>query len=186
MGLFNLFRRQPRHIQRDCRDELLDQRVVVITGLIDENGSTETIAQLLYLQHKDPDEPIQLHIDSEGGSVVGGMAIIDAIDSLSPPVHTLGLNRANGIALFLLASGCRGSRSAIKKARFLIPSFPSMVYGKDTTEELIRIRGLLAEHLATRTGQTRQKVEQDLMDGRRFDAIGAREYGIIDRVIDFK
>jgi ATP-dependent Clp protease protease subunit len=184
VGFFDFFRRSPPNSEQFPRQELLDQRVIVIAGMIEEKESTEIIAQLLFLQHQDPELPIQLVIESPGGSVVGGMAINDAIDSLSAPVHTFCAHRADGMALILLASGWRGGRSAAKKARFSITLITMTSYQQDAGGELSRVRTLLAEHLASRTGRARELIERDLIVGRSFDTQVALEYGLLDHVTE--
>jgi ATP-dependent Clp protease protease subunit len=166
------------------REALLEQRIVLVEGEINDQQATDVIARLLFLQYDDPHRPILLQVDSEGGSVAAGMAIVDTLKSLSPPVHTCCRHRAHGIAALIVASGRRGCRSATPYAELSIGPITwarPEALGKAERE---RIHNLLAEHLAEQTGKARTIVAWDLSVGQVFDGCAAAEYGLVDQVMD--
>jgi ATP-dependent Clp protease, protease subunit len=147
-------------------DVLLDRhRTILLAEEITEKSTTEVIAKLLYLQHASA-APVALYIDSFGGVVVASLAIRDTIDSLGIAVHTHCLGTAGGAAMLLLAHGARGGRTATAGAQIILVEVPGLA--------------TVAEMLAADTGQSVATITRDSAAGRRFDAIQARAYGLID------
>jgi len=161
-------------------DELLRQRVVLLCGELDEQRATDVIARLLFLQHEDPCEPITLLIDSPGGSVVAGMAIIDTMGTLSPLVRTRCEGGADGMAAVILACGQQGERVVVRGSSLSLTQVTARIEGKEAALE--RTRQRLAGVLAERTNREAQPVAEDMAEGRFFDAAAAVVYGLADRV----
>lgn len=162
-------------------EELLNKRIVLIVGAIDDEQSTNVIAQMLFLQYEDAHEPIIVRINSPGGRVTAGMAIMDTIRSLSPPVHTECRDQAHGMAAIILASGRRGQRVAGERAELsLVPVDSDKVAANDV--RLKRTQKALAEVLGELCGQPNNVVAEALVNGRSFTPQGALEFGLVDRV----
>ena len=171
-------------------DEYKDQLGVDVTELI--------IAQLLYLQFEDPDKPIYLYINSTGTSWYGGdaigfeteaFAICDTINYIKPPVHTICLGQAMGTAAMILASGTKGCRASLPHATIILHQARQGAQGQ-ATDIQIRAREVLANKkmmisiLADKTGQLPEKVEKDTDRDYFMSAQEAKEYGLIDKVIE--
>jgi ATP-dependent Clp protease protease subunit len=161
-------------------EELLRQRVVLLCGPLDDQQATEVIAKLLFLQYEDPRQPITVLIDSPGGSVTAGMAIIDTMGTLSPPVRTRCDGIADGMAAVILASGQCGERVVVRGSSLSLTPVTVGVEGKQVALE--RTRELLAEVLADRLNRGTKSIAQDMAAGRSFDPPAAVEYGLADRV----
>ena len=187
MWLFNSRRpaEQPPPVAKPVAndDQLLNQRVVLLRGPFEDEESTQIIAKLLFLQYQNAHEPITLLIDSPGGSVVAGMAIIDTIKKLTPPVHTRCEGRAQGMAAIILASGQHGERVVVRGSSVsLTPTTAGKPGIADSDPRLQRTQMALAKVLATATGRPAEAVSTDMVAGRSFEPDEAVEYGLADRV----
>ncbi len=167
--------------------QLLERRIILLEGGIDNDAAAQVIAMLLYLEREDDSSPIQLHINSSGGDVSSGLAIIETIRYLRAPVHTLCLGNAQGTAAVILASGSKGYRRSTQHARIALtplkggavqPSVDPETYFK----ELLRMQKTLIDLVVTVTGQPELDVHAAFQEGRWFDAREAEEYGLIDEV----
>jgi ATP-dependent Clp protease protease subunit len=165
-------------------ESLLGRRIVLLDGELTEENAKWVIAKLLFLQHQDPADPIHLWVDSEGGNVLAGLAIIDTIKGIRPPVCTLCRGRAHGIAAVILASGARGHRVAQANAALSI--VPLVWTEGKVVDEAAKRRLLqdLVAMVAEQTGLEWETVQGDFERGRLFDAPGARSYGLIDTLVD--
>jgi ATP-dependent Clp protease protease subunit len=163
---------------------LLRRRIVLLDGEVNEETAEWAIAKLLFLQYEDPAAPIHLWVDSEGGKVLAGLAIIDTIKDISPPVYTLCRGRAHGIAAVILASGAKGYRAAL--ATSALSMVPLVWTGGRAVDEAAQRRLLqdLVATVAEQTGRSREIVQAEFERGRDFDALGARSYGLIDTLVD--
>jgi ATP-dependent Clp protease, protease subunit len=156
--------------------------------MLDDDVNDETakwvIAKMLFLEYQDPVAPIYLWVESDGGNVLAGLAIIDTLKKIRPPVHTVCRRRAHSIAAVIVASGRKGRRQAYKDARLSITplTWPDPQPG-DERERRRLLQDLIAI-VAEQTGQPMQTVRHDFETGREFDARGARDYGLIDSVAD--
>ncbi|MGD9518522.1 MAG: ATP-dependent Clp protease proteolytic subunit [Armatimonadota bacterium] len=171
----------------DIFSRLLRDRIVFIGTPIDDVVSSLVIAQMLFLQGEDPTEPINLYINSPGGSITAGLAIYDTMQYVSPEVHTWCIGQAASMAAVLLASGAKGHRYALPYSRILIHQPWGGLQGQATdiqiqAEEILRLRRWLNEILAERTGQSVDKIQQDTERDYYMTAEEARKYGIIDVV----
>ncbi len=171
----------------DIYSRLLLDRIIFIGTPIDDQIASLVIAQMLYLQGEDPTEPIDLYINSPGGSITAGLAIYDTMQYIQPEVHTWCVGQAASMAAVLLAAGTPGHRYALPYSRILIHQPWGGLQGAATdiqiqAEEILRLRRWLNEILAKHTGQPIEKIEQDTERDYYMTAEEAREYGIVDHV----
>jgi ATP-dependent Clp protease protease subunit len=172
----------------DIYSRLLNERIVFIGSPIDDDIANLVVAQLLHLESQDPDKDISLYINSPGGVVYSGLAIYDTMRFIKPDVQTICFGVAMSMGSLLLAGGAPGKRMALPNCRILIHQ-PSGGFQGQASDIEIHARETLAlrEHLeaiyATHTGQTQERVREDMERDRFYTAEQAREYGLIDRVI---
>jgi ATP-dependent Clp protease, protease subunit len=161
--------------------QLLDQRIIVLSGVIKDSTANAVIAQLLYLQHQAPREWVYLLVDSPGGAVSAGLAILDTIDSVTSPVETRCIGQAGGMAGLIVAAGRKGHRFAVKTARLSAGSVTDPDH-PDGTRRLARVAQLLASRLCRYTGQPEDVVRDALESGCELDAQTAQVFGLVDVV----
>jgi ATP-dependent Clp protease protease subunit len=171
----------------DIFSRLLRDRIIFLGTPIDDTVASLVVAQMLFLQGEDPTEPINLYINSPGGSVTAGLAIYDTMQYLQPEVHTWCIGQAASMAAVLLAAGTAGHRYALPYSRVLLHQPWGGVEGQATdikiqAEEILRLRRWLTEILAKHTGQPVEKIERDTERDYYMTAEEAREYGLIDVV----
>lgn len=173
----------------DIFSRLLMDRIVFLGSGIDDNVANIIIAQLLFLEAEDPERDIYLYINSPGGSVYAGLAIYDTMRHLRAPVSTFCVGMAASMAAVLTAAGEKGKRAALPNSRIMIhqPSSGAQGTASDieiAAKEILHIRERLNEILATHTGQSPERIAEDV-DRDRFMSPGeAMEYGLIDRVLE--
>lgn len=186
----------PYVIERSSRGErsydifsrLLMDRIVFLGSAITDDVANIIIAQLLFLQADNPDRDINVYINCPGGSVYAGLAIYDTIQYLKAPVATICMGMAASMGAFLLASGAQGKRSALPNSRIMIhqPSGGSQGTAADVeiqAREILYARQRLNELFAQHTGQTLERVADDVDRDRYMSPDEALEYGLIDRII---
>ena len=186
----------PVVIQQDARGErsfdiysrLLRERVVFVGSPIDDDVANLVVAQLLHLEAEDPDKDIFMYINSPGGVVYSGLAIYDTMQFIKPDVATVCCGVAMSMGSLLLAGGTPGKRSALPNSRILVHQPSGGFQGQSTdieihARETLALRARLDELYAEHTGQTLQRVHDDMERDRFFTPEQAREYGLIDRVI---
>lgn len=173
----------------DIYSRLLKDRIIFLGTAIDDNVANLVIAQLLFLESEDPDKEIHLYINSPGGIVSAGLAIYDTIQYVKPLVSTICMGQAASMGALLLASGAHGKRFALPHSRILIHQPLGGAQGQATdidiqAKEILRLREELNLILARHTGQSVEKISRDT--DRDFFMSGgqAKEYGIIDSVIE--
>ena len=189
----------PYIIERSSRGErtydifsrLLMDRIVFLGAPINDDVANIIIAQLLFLDADNPDRDVYLYLNSPGGIVSAGMAIYDTIQFMKAPVNTICMGMAASMAAFLLAAGRKGKRSALPHARVMIhqPSGGASGTAADIeiqAKEILYLRQKLNQLFARHTGQTVEKIEQDIDRDRFMSSEEALEYGIIDKVIQAK
>jgi ATP-dependent Clp protease protease subunit len=147
------------------------------------------VAQLLYLESEDPDKDIYLYINSPGGSVSAGMGIFDTMNQIKPDVSTICVGLAASMGAFLLSAGTKGKRLSLPNSRIMIHQPLGGAQGQATdieiqAKEILYIKGLLNQHLASHTGQPLEKIAEDTERDFFMSAEEAKEYGLIDQVID--
>ena len=172
----------------DIYSRLLKERVVFLVGPVNDVTANLIVAQLLFLESENPDKDIYFYINSPGGSVTAGMAIYDTMQFVSPDVGTICMGLGASMGQFLLCAGARGKRFALPHARIMMHQPSAGMQGQASdiaiqAEQLKYIKSLLAERIAEHTGQTPEQINADSDRDRWFTAAEAKDYGIIDDVI---
>ncbi|HCD31108.1 MAG TPA: ATP-dependent Clp protease proteolytic subunit [Phycisphaerales bacterium] len=168
---------------------LLENRVIFLVGEINYNSATRVIMQMLHLQNQKKDTDINLYINSPGGGVDDTLAIYDTMNFLKCPIATYCIGRAMSGGAVILASGAKGKRFALPHAKVMIHQPYGGVTGqasdvKIQAEEILRSKRAINEILANHTGQAIEKIEEDSERDRYFSAPEAKEYGLVDEVIN--
>ena len=175
----------------DIYSRLLEDRIIFLADQVTDATASLVVAQLLYLEAKDPDKDIQLYIDSPGGSITAGMAIYDTRQYIKCDVSTICIGMAASMGAFLLAAGEKGKRFALPNSEVMIHQ-PLIAGGglsgqttdiKIYTDHLVNTKKKMNEILAERTGQTYEKLCEDTERDNFMTAQEAKEYGLIDEVI---
>ena len=171
----------------DIYSRLLKDRVIFLSGEVEDNMANLIVAQLLFLESEDPDKDINLYINSPGGSVTAGMAIYDTMQFIKPDVRTLCVGQACSMGAFLLAGGAPGKRGALPHARVMIhqPLGGFRGHASDIqihAQEILKIKSTLNERLAFHTGQPIKTIEKDTDRDNFMSAEEAKNYGLIDEV----
>lgn len=170
-------------------ERLFRERIIFLSEEVDDGIANAIVAYLLYLDSDDQTKPIYLYINSPGGSVTAGMAIYDTMQHIKSEVVTICVGLAASMGAFLLAAGSKGKRLALPHARIMIHQPLGGSRGQATdieieAKEILRIRHQLNEILADRTGQPLPKIEKDTDRDYFMSAQEAKEYGLIDQVIE--
>jgi ATP-dependent Clp protease protease subunit len=173
----------------DIYSRLLNERIVFLGTPVTDEIANLIVAQLLHLQAEDPDKDISLYINSPGGSVYAGLAIYDTMQYIKPDVQTMCVGIAMSMGALLLSGGAEGKRMSLPNAKILIHQVSSSFQGQATdieihAKEIIDTRNRLDEILAEHTKQDLEKVARDTERDYFMSAEEAKEYGIIDRVIE--
>jgi ATP-dependent Clp protease, protease subunit len=173
----------------DIYSRLLRERIIFLVGPVNDQTANLVVAQMLFLESENPDKEISLYINSPGGSVSAGMSIYDTMQFIKPDVSTLCMGMAASMGAFLLAAGAKGKRIALPNSRIMIhqPSGGSQGQATDIeiqAREILRLRELLNEILAERTGQSIEKIRTDSERDYYMSAAEAKDYGLVDQVID--
>ena len=173
----------------DIYSRLLKDRIVFLGNAIDDHEANIIIAQMLFLESEDPEKDIHLYINSPGGIVTAGMAIYDTMQYLRSPISTLCFGQAASMGAVLLTAGAPGKRFALPHSRIMLHQPMGGYQGQATdidihAREIIRTRHELEEILVRHTGQTIEKIHQDTDRDYFLNGEQAREYGIIDKVIE--
>ena len=173
----------------DIYSRLLKERVVFLGDQVTPETANLVVAQLLFLANEDPKQDIKLYINSPGGSVYDGLAIIDTMNYIKPDVQTIGIGLQASMGAMLLACGTKGKRFILPNARVMIHQPSSGTQGKITDQEIALKEGVylkkkLAEIFAERTGKSLAQVEKDMDRDNWMSAREAKEYGIVDEVIE--
>lgn len=172
-------------------DRLYRERIIFLGRGINDGLANQIIAVMLYLDSEDPGKPIYLYINSPGGSVTAGMAIYDTMQHIKSEVVTICVGIAASMGAFLLAAGTKGKRLALPHSRIMIHQPLGGTQGRRQAtdieieaKEILRIRDQLNGIMADRTGQTVEKIEKDTDRDYFMSAEEAKEYGLIDKVIE--
>ncbi|MBW4619486.1 MAG: ATP-dependent Clp protease proteolytic subunit [Cyanosarcina radialis HA8281-LM2] len=173
----------------DLEDRLFRERIIFLTEEVDDAIANAIVAYLLYLDSEDQTKPIYLYINSPGGSVTAGMAMYDTMQHIKSEVITICVGLAASMGSFLLMAGTKGKRMALPHSRIMIHQPSGGTRGQATdieieAREILRIRRQLNEIYAERTGQPLSKIEKDMDRDFFLSAEEAKEYGLIDRVIE--
>ncbi|MGB0281561.1 MAG: ATP-dependent Clp endopeptidase proteolytic subunit ClpP [Neptuniibacter sp.] len=173
----------------DIYSRLLKERVIFLVGPVEDHMANLVVAQLLFLEAENPDKDIHLYINSPGGSVTAGMSIYDTMQFIKPDVSTMCLGQAASMGAFLLAGGAKGKRFALPNSRVMIHQPLGGYQGQATdieihTKEILSIRNKLNTLLAEHTGQDLETIARDTDRDNFMDPYAAKEYGLIDDVLD--
>ena len=173
----------------DIYSRLLAQRIIFLGEQVTEDLANLIIAQLLHLESEDPDKDVSLYINSPGGSAYAGLAIYDTMQFIKPDVQTICYGIAMSAGSLILTGGAAGKRMALPNSRILIHQPSGGFQGQSTdieihARETLALRARIDEIYSAHTGQTIEQVHDDMERDRFFDAEQAREYGLIDRVIE--
>jgi len=178
-------------LAHDIYAHLLKERIIFMTGEIDEKKSDLIVAQMMFLDAQDAKSDIWLYINSPGGLVTGGMAIYDVMQYITADVATVCIGQAASMGALLLAAGAAKKRFALPNARVMIHQPAGGAYGVATdvqiqTQEILRLKKRLNEILVHHTGQPLEKIAGDTERDYYMGAEEAKKYGIIDKVIEKK
>ncbi|AUJ52462.1 ATP-dependent Clp endopeptidase, proteolytic subunit ClpP [Staphylococcus hominis subsp. hominis] len=172
----------------DIYSRLLKDRIIMLGSAIDDNVANSIVSQLLFLQAQDSEKDIYLYINSPGGSVTAGFAIYDTIQHIKPDVQTICIGMAASMGSFLLAAGTKGKRFALPNAEVMIHQPLGGAQGQATEIEIaanhiLKTREKLNRILAERTGQNIETIQKDTDRDNFLTADEAKEYGLIDQVM---
>lgn len=173
----------------DIYSRLLKDRIIFLTGPVEDGVSDIIIAQLLFLESEDPNKDIQFYINSPGGVVTAGLAIYDTMNYIKPDVSTICIGQAASMGAVLLSSGAKGKRFSLPNSNILIhqPSGGAQGQASDIeiqAEQILKIKKRLNKILADNTGQSIEKIQKDTDRDFAMDAYEAKKYGLIDEVIE--
>jgi len=175
----------------DIYSRLLKDRIIFLGSPIDDNIANLVIAQMLFLEAEDPEKDIFIYINSPGGSVTAGLAIYDTMQFIKPDIATTCMGLAASMGSFLLAAGTNGKRAALPNSRIMIHQPMAGAQGQITdleimTKEFSNTKRRLNELLVHHTGQAIEKIEKDTDRNFFMSAAEAVEYGLIDKIYEFK
>lgn len=173
----------------DIYSRLLEDRIIFITGEIDDNVANTVVAQLIYLEGKNADKDISLYINSPGGSITAGMAIYDTMKYIKCDVSTICVGLAASMGAFLLSAGTKGKRMCLPNSEVMIHQPLSGVQGQVTdiqitAKHVTKIKERMNKMLAENCGQPLEKIEADVERDNWMSATEAKEYGLVDKVIE--
>ncbi len=173
----------------DIYSRLLQDRVIFLADEVNDVTASLVVAQLLFLESQDPDKDIVLYINSPGGSITAGMAIYDTMNYIKCDVSTVCIGMAASMGAFLLAAGAKGKRYALPNSEVMIHQPLGGMQGQASdikihADRIIKMRRTLNEILAKQTGKPVEQIERDTERDNFLSALEAKEYGLIDEVID--
>ncbi|MGI6153200.1 MAG: ATP-dependent Clp endopeptidase proteolytic subunit ClpP [Christensenellaceae bacterium] len=175
----------------DIFSRLLKDRIIFLTGEIDDNTADLVVAQMIFLEAEDPDKEIYLYINSPGGSITAGMAIFDTMQYIKCDVSTICIGMAASMAAFLMAAGEKGKRKALPNSEIMIHQPLGGTRGQATdiaihAQRILDIKEKMNRILSERTGQPLKKVQKDVERDYFMTADEALEYGVVDEIITSK
>ena len=189
----------PMVVEQDSRGErsfdiysrLLRERVIFLGEPIDDQVANLVVAQLLHLESDDPEKDVSLYINSPGGSIYSGLAVYDTMQFIKPDVMTTCVGMAMSMGSLLLAGGAHGKRTVLPNSRVLIHQPSAGFEGASTdieihAREVLNMRDRMDEIYAKHTGQTLERVHEDMERDRFFTAEEAVEYGLADRILEVR
>jgi len=173
----------------DIYSRLLKDRIIFLGEEVTDVSANLIVSQLLFLESEDPGKDISLYINSPGGSVTAGMAIYDTMNLIKSDVCTICLGDAASMGAFLLCSGAKGKRMALPNSRIMIHQPLGGAQGQATdieleAKEILRMKDMLISIMAENSGQPYEKVKEDCERDHFLTALEAKEYGLIDKVIE--
>ena len=191
LGLANVIFTKDRENSFDIYSRLLAERIIFIKGELTEETANLIVAQMLFLDHEDPEKDITLYINSSGGSITAAMAVYDTMSQIRTDVCTVCLGNAAAMGALLLSSGTKGKRLALPNARITIHQLSGSSEGKATdievaAKEILYLRESVNRIFAANTGQSKEQIDSDSERDFFMSAEEAVSYGLIDSIIDKK
>lgn len=173
----------------DIYSRLLRERIVFLVGPVTDATANLVVAQLLFLESENPDKDIFLYINSPGGSVSAGLSVYDTMQFIKPDVSTMCMGMAASMGSFLLMAGAKGKRLALPNSKIMVHQPSGGAQGQATdieihAREILKTREQLNRIYADRTGQPLEKIAADMERDFYMSALEAKEYGLIDQVLD--
>jgi len=173
----------------DIYSRLLKDRIIMLSGEINDQVSSSIVAQLLFLEAEDPEKDIYLYINSPGGVITSGFSIYDTMNYIRPDISTICIGQAASMGAFLLSCGTPGKRYALPNSRIMIHQPLGGAQGQATdieiqAKEILRMKKSLNEILAKNTKQTIKKIERDTERDFFMSSPEAVEYGLVDKVLE--
>lgn len=171
----------------DIYSRLLKERIIFVTGVVEDHMANLIVAQLLFLEAEDPKKDVFLYVNSPGGSVTAGLSIVDTMNHIKPDVATVCVGIAASMGSIILSQGAKGKRFMLPNAEVMIHQPMGGAYGQAadieiTAKHIIKTRERLNKMLAKSTGQKISRIEQDVDRDFFMDAEEAKKYGIIDEI----
>jgi ATP-dependent Clp protease, protease subunit len=175
----------------DIYSRLLKDRIIFLSGIINTNNANTIIAQLLFLEKENQKEDIQIFVNSPGGEIDAGMAILDTMNYIKPNITTICVGMAASMACVILAGGEKGKRLALPNSKLLIhqPLWGAEGQASDIiikAEEITKVRAKIYKILSKYTGQSTKQIEKDADRDKYFTAEEAKKYGLIDKIVTRK
>jgi ATP-dependent Clp protease protease subunit len=172
----------------DIYSRLLKDRIIMLSGEVNDQVASTVVAQLLFLEAQDPDKDIYFYINSPGGVITSGLSMYDTMNYIKPDIVTICIGQAASMGAFLLSSGTKGKRYALPHARIMIHQPSGGAQGQSTdiqiqAQEIQRLKDTLNEIMAEQTGKTPKRLEKDTERDNFMSAQEALEYGLIDKVL---
>ena len=172
----------------DIYSRLLKDRIIMLSGEVNDAVASSVVAQLLFLEAQDPDKDIYFYINSPGGVITSGLSMFDTMNYIKPDIVTICIGQAASMGAFLLSSGTKGKRYALPNARIMIHQPSGGAQGQSTdiqiqAQEIQRLKDTLNTILAKQTGKTAKRLEKDTERDNFMSSQEALEYGLIDKVL---
>lgn len=172
----------------DIYSRLLKERVIFLTGQVEDHMANLIVAQMLFLEAENPEKDIYLYINSPGGVITAGMSIYDTMQFIKPDVSTICMGQAASMGAFLLTAGAKGKRFCLPNSRVMIHQPLGGYQGQATdieihAREILKVKGRMNELMALHTGQSLEQIERDTERDRFLSAPEAVEYGLVDSIL---
>ena len=172
----------------DIYSRLLKERVIFLTGQVEDHMANLIVAQMLFLEAENPEKDIYLYINSPGGVLTAGMSIYDTMQFIKPDVSTICMGQAASMGAFLLTAGAKGKRFCLPNSRVMIHQPLGGYQGQATdieihAREILKVKGRMNELMAHHTGQSLEQIERDTERDRFLSASEAVEYGLVDSIL---
>ncbi|EFC55841.1 ATP-dependent Clp endopeptidase, proteolytic subunit ClpP [Enterobacter cancerogenus ATCC 35316] len=172
----------------DIYSRLLKERVIFLTGQVEDHMANLIVAQMLFLEAENPEKDIYLYINSPGGVITAGMSIYDTMQFIKPDVSTICMGQAASMGAFLLTAGAKGKRFCLPNSRVMIHQPLGGYQGQATdieihAREILKVKARMNELMAQHTGQSLEQIERDTERDRFLSAPEAVEYGLVDSVL---
>ena len=172
----------------DIYSRLLKERVIFLTGQVEDHMANLIVAQMLFLEAENPEKDIYLYINSPGGVITAGMSIYDTMQFIKPDVSTICMGQAASMGAFLLTAGAKGKRFCLPNSRVMIHQPLGGYQGQETdieihAREILKVKARMNELMAQHTGQSLEQIERDTERDRFLSASEAVEYGLVDSIL---